>query len=294
MNTETIKPHLRNLFIPGLLAALFLAATPITSQAEQVTHSYDDLNRLIKSDYGNGNIIEYAYDAAGNRTSQKVTVPNQPPIANAGADQAASLGSNVTLNGSASADPDTGPSPLTFSWVQKSGPSVALTGTSTASPTFTPATIGTYLFTLTVSDGLASASDEVKIDVVSNQANTLKVTQLLINKKLKTFFLLSNLTLDTGSNGINPLKEAVTFNISNFATTIPAGSFRKLSTTLFGYAGTINKVKLEATITSLGNNRYTFQTAGTGVNFSGVTNPVKVDLSIGDDSSTTSVQAVIK
>ncbi len=33
----------------------------------------DDLNGLIKSDYGNGNVIDYTYDAAGNRTSQTVT-----------------------------------------------------------------------------------------------------------------------------------------------------------------------------------------------------------------------------
>jgi YD repeat-containing protein len=296
MNTKTIKPHLRNLFIPSLLGALFLAATPIMVKAEQVTHSYDNLNRLIKSDYGNGNVIDYAYDANGNRTSQKVTtaaVLNQPPTANAGSDQTVRQSSLVTLNGSASTDPDNAPSPLTFSWAQKSGPSVALAGASTASPTFTPTTIGTYIFTLTVSDGLASASDEVKIDVVSNQF-TFKATQLLLGKKHKSFFLLSNFTLGTGSNGINPVKDAVTFKIGNFTTTIPAGSFRKFSPALFGYEGTINKVKLEATIKSLGNNRYTFQTEGAGVNFSGVTNPVKVDLSIGDDNGTTSVNAVIK
>ena len=44
---------------------------PSLGHAKQVTHNYDDLNRLIKSDYGNGNVIEYTYDAAGNRTSQK-------------------------------------------------------------------------------------------------------------------------------------------------------------------------------------------------------------------------------
>jgi len=72
MNTESIKPRLRDLLLPGLLCALFLVA-PITAQAEQVTHSYDDLNRLIRSDYADGTVIGYSYDAAGNLTSQTVT-----------------------------------------------------------------------------------------------------------------------------------------------------------------------------------------------------------------------------
>jgi YD repeat-containing protein len=296
MNTKTIKPLLCNLFLSSLLCALVLVA-PITAQAEQVTYSYDNLNRLIKSDYGNGNVIDYTYDAAGNRTSQKVataTVPNQPPIANAGADQTINAGIKVTLNGSGSRDPDNAPTPLTYNWTQTAGPTVALSGATSVSPTFTPTTIGTYIFTLTVSDGQASASDEVKINVVSNQSGTLKVTQLLINKKLKTFLLLSSLTLGTGNNGINPVKEAVALKIGNFTTTIPAGSFLKISKVLFAYVGTINKVKLEATITSLGNNRYAFQAAGTGVDFSGITNPVTVILSIGDDSGTSSFNASIK
>ena len=295
MNSNHKKPIAWKLTITGLTLAGILAI-PLLGHAEQVTHSYDDLNRLIQSDYGNGNVIDYTYDAAGNRTSQKVTtatVPNQPPTANAGSDQTISLGSLATLHGSGS-DPDNDSSTLTFSWTQNSGPTVTLTGASTASPTFTPTTVGLYTFTLTVSDGLASALDEVKIEVVSNQSVTLKVTQLLINKKLKTFFLLSNFTLGTG-NGIDPLKEAVSFKIGNFTTTIPAGSFRKPSKLLpFAYAGTINKVKLEVLITQLGVNRYGFQAGGIGVNFSGITNPVTVDLSIGDDNGTTSVNATIK
>jgi YD repeat-containing protein len=74
----------RNLTITGLIIVGMLAI-PSLGHAEQVTYSYDDLNRLIKTDYGNGNVIDYAYDAAGNRTTQKVTTAtNQLPIANAG------------------------------------------------------------------------------------------------------------------------------------------------------------------------------------------------------------------
>ncbi|MEI7997444.1 MAG: RHS repeat domain-containing protein [Methylococcaceae bacterium] len=84
MNSNHNKPPVRRLTITGLILAGMLAI-PSLGYAEQVTHSYDNLNRLIKSDYGNGNVIDYTYDAAGNRTSQKVTtVTNQLPIANVG------------------------------------------------------------------------------------------------------------------------------------------------------------------------------------------------------------------
>ncbi|MFI3185098.1 MAG: PxKF domain-containing protein [Methylococcaceae bacterium] len=69
MNSNHKKPPARNLTITGLILAGILAM-PSLGHAEQVTHSYDNLNRLIRTDYGNGNIIDYAYDAAGNRTSQ--------------------------------------------------------------------------------------------------------------------------------------------------------------------------------------------------------------------------------
>jgi YD repeat-containing protein len=39
--------------------------------ADQVTHIYDSQNRLIRTEYSDGNAIEYTYDAAGNRIGQK-------------------------------------------------------------------------------------------------------------------------------------------------------------------------------------------------------------------------------
>lgn len=165
MNLSHKKSPARNLTITGLILAGILAI-PSLGHAEQVTHTYDALNRLIRTDYGNGKVIDYAYDAAGNRTSQKVTVPNQPPIANAGPDQTVRPGSLVTLNGSGSSDPDNGPSPLSFAWSKIAGPAVTLTGATTAKPTFTPNTAGSYKFNLVVKDGASdSAPDSVTITV---------------------------------------------------------------------------------------------------------------------------------
>ncbi len=96
--------------------------------------------------------------------------PNQPPVANAGPDQTAPAGATVTLNGSASTDPD-GNLPLSFAWTQTGGGAVTLANATTATPAFTPTLTGVYTFQLIVTDSLnlASAPDSVTI-TVTNQA----------------------------------------------------------------------------------------------------------------------------
>jgi len=96
----------------------------------------------------------------------RVTVTNQTPVANAGVDQRVQTEAIVTLNGSASYDPDY--DTLTFEWVQTAGSPVTLSSTTAESPTFTaPASAASLTFALRVEDayGARSAPDEVKVDV---------------------------------------------------------------------------------------------------------------------------------
>ncbi|HEY0974574.1 MAG TPA: PKD domain-containing protein [Solimonas sp.] len=92
---------------------------------------------------------------------------NRPPVADAGADQAVNEGSAVTLDGSASSDPEAGA--LTYAWTQRSGPTVTLEDASTARARFTAPSVDAdtaLVFRLTVTDPEgASASDEVTITV---------------------------------------------------------------------------------------------------------------------------------
>jgi hypothetical protein len=97
---------------------------------------------------------------------------NVAPTANAGPDQTVAANTTVSLNGSASSDPDNGPSPLSFAWSQVSGPAVSITNAGQAVASVTPTVAGAYVFQLQVSDGAASATDQATVTV---NANTVTV-----------------------------------------------------------------------------------------------------------------------
>lgn len=93
-------------------------------------------------------------------------ISNEPPLADAGPDQTAEcaspVGTQVTLDGSGSTDPDN--DPLTYTW---SGPFLEGGGTVTGvNPTVTlPPPLGTSTITLVVDDGQADSEDTVDITV---------------------------------------------------------------------------------------------------------------------------------
>jgi hypothetical protein len=94
---------------------------------------------------------------------------NQPPVADAGSDQAVNEGTDsVIMNGNASHDPD-GDS-ITFSWTQIAGPTVTLSDSSSATPLFTAPEVGStgdlLTFELTVTDNdLLTSTDRVNIRI---------------------------------------------------------------------------------------------------------------------------------
>jgi hypothetical protein len=93
---------------------------------------------------------------------------NHQPGANPGPPQTVHSGSPVTLDGSASGDPDG--DPIGFAWLQVGGPSVALANADTANPSFTAPPVSgaeTLTFRLTVDDGDLYDEADVAVTVTN-------------------------------------------------------------------------------------------------------------------------------
>ena len=97
---------------------------------------------------------------------------NSPPEVNAGNDQQEAEGSTVSLDATVT-DDDTGDT-LTYTWTHNSTLSISLDDSSAVDTTFTAPNVSETTvveFTLTVSDGTASVSDEVLV-TITDSANS--------------------------------------------------------------------------------------------------------------------------
>ncbi|HWY25579.1 MAG TPA: M36 family metallopeptidase, partial [Nevskia sp.] len=112
-------------------------------------------------------IVTDQYGKASAPASVTVTVLGVP-TANAGAEQTVQSGSAVTLDGTASTDPNG--SALNYSWSQVSGPKATLTGATSAKPGFSAFYAGTYVFQLVVTDQLGQTSAPATVKVVATDA----------------------------------------------------------------------------------------------------------------------------
>ncbi|MFQ1744291.1 glycosyl hydrolase family 18 protein [Aeromonas veronii] len=119
-------------------------------------------------DADNGDILNAMHEGLGH--GEGTTPPaNKPPVANAGSDLSVTGPTEVTLNGSASHDPENGA--LTYSWKQVSGPQATLFDATQAKARVVLDAVSTdinLVFELTVTDDQQlSAKDQV---VVTNKA----------------------------------------------------------------------------------------------------------------------------
>jgi len=98
-------------------------------------------------------------DGLASSDTTTVTASNRPPVANAGADRSAGVGSAIAFDGSASSDPDG--QITTFAWSFGDG-----SNGSGATPMHAYGQAGTYTVRLTVTDdGGASSSDTAQVTV---------------------------------------------------------------------------------------------------------------------------------
>ncbi|CAM2067436.1 Chitinase C-terminal domain-containing protein [Sulfidibacter corallicola] len=108
----------------------------------------------------------------GKASSYEVEPGNAAPVANAGMDARYEGPADVTLDGSASFDPDG--DPLSYAWTQTGGPAVAIRDADQARAGFEAPEVQentTYRFELAVNDGEFSDSDEVVITIAPKPRN---------------------------------------------------------------------------------------------------------------------------
>jgi hypothetical protein len=110
--------------------------------------------------------------------------------------------------------------------------------------------------------------------------------------------VLASFTLAPGSNGLNVPKEAVSLQVTGgtaaYSVTMPAGSFKMSKNGEFNFLGTINGVKIIASIRSSRAGAFEFEVETERANVKGIANPVTISLSIGDDGGSRTVRAKIE
>ena len=155
-------------------------ATSVTSTftAPTVTSDTALTFTLVVTDENDGSVTD--------SVTVTVTPPtvNQPPTANAGADQTVNVGARVALDGTGSTDSDG--SVVQYAWTQESGPAVLLqvTPSTAATPFFiapAPGIQTALVFRLEVTDNAdATATDTVTV-TVNGQILTGRRDRLLLD-----------------------------------------------------------------------------------------------------------------
>ena len=144
--------------------------TAVISDQGNADPTDDVVTYTPDADYNGSDAFEYTVvDGNGGSATATVSISIQPvndaPTADAGQNQSVTTGSTVTLDGSASDDPES--TTLTYAWsltTVPSGSSASLSDDSAVQPTFTADVDGTYIAELSVTDGDgAQDTDTVEI-----------------------------------------------------------------------------------------------------------------------------------
>jgi len=149
---------------------------------------------------------------------------DEPPVANAGADQAIRAGQTVTLDGSASYDDNTTPQNLAYHWrftYRPAGSAAAIVGADSASASFVADVADRYTVELVVTDSAGQASQPDSVEVSSNN---LAPTA---DAGADVLIVVGNFVQLDGNNSRDPDNDGLYFN---WWLAVPPGS----SATLFG------------------------------------------------------------
>ncbi|MFD2168304.1 YHYH protein [Thalassotalea euphylliae] len=204
----------------GSAAALSNATSEVTTLTPDVAGEYQIALTV------NDGTIDSSPDIVVITVSEPTTSENSVPIANAGSDQAISLGQSITLDGSQSTDADG--DALSYSWQIASKPdssALVLTNNTSANIDITPDIAGTYSFSLIVNDGqIDSVADSVLINV--SEASAGNNAPISIAGNDQTVNVDESVAL-VGSNSSDADGDSLAFTWS--ISSLPLGSRAELS-----------------------------------------------------------------
>ena len=150
-----------------------------------------------------------------------ISTQNSPPVANAGPDQSAFVGTTVTLDCSGSTDVDGDALTYQWSWVfVPEGSLATLQNPTSVGPSFTVDKPGSYVAQLIVNDGRV---DSIPATVTLSTQNSAPVANAGLGQ---TVFVGTTVTLD-GSGSTDVDGDLLTYHWSLL--TVPAGSAASLS-----------------------------------------------------------------
>jgi len=154
--------------------------------------------------------------------TRRLRIGNDPPVADAGPDQSNVPAGTVSLDGSASYDPDS--DPITFQWIQEGGPQVSLTSPTTSRPTFNAAAGQSYTFRLVVKDD-HGGQGQARVRISTRAADRSQILFFIADPKQivagqSVTLSWRTLNADTASiAGIGPVATSGSLSVSPTTTT---------------------------------------------------------------------------
>lgn len=166
---------------------------------------FDDFDEPVEgcSDGNGDRFCDSAYNFEGGADQLPWTMAggwaNQPPTADAGGPYSGDEGSTIALSGTSASDPDS--DSLIYNW-NVSSPLCSFDDASALDPGLTCVDSGTFVVTLTVSDGTASATDDtmVMVNNVAPAIESITVPVEPVNINQQPVSALATFSDQAGSN----------------------------------------------------------------------------------------------